>query len=291
MKDFLTAVNERFLVGDGSMGILLFTRLGSKYRTTEEFNLYQPEDVLQLHREYLDAEAEVLTTNTFTANRAKLAQSGLTDKLAELNRTGISLAREAAGDRAWVAGSMGPTGKLLEPLGDLSTDEARETFAEQASLLAEGGADLIAIETMSALEEAQAAYDAVRSVTKLPVAVSFTFDANIRTMMGVTPEQAVQAALEWGADLVGTNCGVGPDEVEQVIERMAKTSPDALLWSEPNAGLPRLEGDRAVYDLSPERFADYAQKVARLGARVVGSCCGSTPDHIRAMAQRLAQVS
>lgn len=291
MTDFLAAVKKRFLVGDGSMGIMLFTRLGSKYRTTEEFNLHQPEDVLQLHQDYLDAGAEVLTTNTFSANRVKLAQSGLTDKLAELNRTGVSLAKQAAGDLAWVAGSMGPTGKLLDPLGDLSADEARETFAEQASILAGEGADLIAIETMSALEEAQAAFDAVRSVTKLPVAVSFTFDANIRTMMGVTPEQAVQAALEWGADLIGTNCGVGPDEVEQVIERMAKAAPDALLWSEPNAGLPRLEGDRAVYDLGPERFADYAEKAARLGARVIGSCCGSTPDHIRAMARRLAQVS
>ena len=290
MKDFLATLEERFVIGDGSLGIMLVTRLGSKYRTPEEFNLHQPKDVLQLHRDYIEAGSEVLTTNTFSANRVKLTQSGVANRLEELNRTGVSLAKEAARDRAWVTGSLGPTGKLLEPLGDLSVDEARETYAEQASILAEGGADLIVIETMSALEEAQAAYEGVRSVTNLPVAVSFTFDTNIRTMMGITPEQAAQAAAEWGADLVGSNCGVGPDEVEQAIERMAKVVPNMPLWSEPNAGLPRLVGDRAVYDLGPERFADYAEKVVRLGARVIGSCCGTTPEHIWAMAERLAQM-
>jgi len=291
MKDFLSTIKQQAVLGDGSIGITLFTRLGYQFKTSEEFNLHQPEDVLKLHRDYVEAGAQILTTNTFTANRVKLASAGLSDKLEEINRKAASLAREAAGDSAWVFGSMGPTGQLLEPLGDLSSQQAFDAYAEQATILAEAGVDIIGIETMSALDESKAAYDAIRSVTKLPIVVSFTFDAKIRTMMGTTPEQVVQAGLEWGADVVGTNCGVGPDEVEQALERMAEAAPEALLWGKPNAGLPHLEGDRAVYSIGPDRFADYAERVFGLGVRVIGGCCGTTPDHIRAMAERLASLA
>jgi methionine synthase I (cobalamin-dependent) len=290
MKDFLATIKQRPVIGDGSVGIALFTRLGYKFKTSEEFNLYQPEGVIRLHRDYVEAGAEIITTNTFSANRVKLAAAGLSGKLEEMNRVGVSLARRAAGDKAWVAGCMGPTGQLLEPLGDLSEEKAMETYAEQAAILSEGGADIIAIETMSALDEAKAAYDAARSVTKLPVVVSFTFDARIRTMMGTTPEQVAQAGLDWGADVVGTNCGVGPDEVEQALQRMARAAPAALLWGKPNAGLPRLEGDKAVYSIGPDRFAAYAETAAGLGVRVIGGCCGTTPEHIRAMAERVASL-
>lgn len=290
MEDFLSTVRERFVIGDGPMGTMLLGRHGNKYGTPEEFSIYEPEEVMQLHREYLEAGAELLGTNTFSANRVKLSRSKALDRLEEMNRLGVFLAKGAAGDRAWVAGKMGPTGKLLEPLGELSAEEAREAYAEQASILAEGGADIIVIETMSDLEEAKAALEATRSVTGLPVVVSFSFDANVRTMMGVTPEQVARAALEWGAELVGSNCGVGPDEVEQAAERMLKVAPGALLWTQPNAGLPRLEGDRTVYGIGPDRFADYAEKVARMGVRVISACCGSTPEHVLAMSKRLAKL-
>jgi len=273
------------------VGATLFSRLGNIYGTSEEFNLHNPDGVRQLHADYVSAGAELITTNTFTANRLSLAHAGLESRTSELNRVAVSLAREAAGDRAWVVGSVGPTGRLLVPLGDLTEEQARDVYAEQVVALAAAGADVIAVETMSALEEARAAVDAVRQNTNLPVAVSFTIDANLRTMMGTTVEQFVAAALEWGADIIGTNCGVGPDEVEQVLLRMAAAAPGAFLWGEPNAGLPRLDGEAVVYDLGPDRFADYAETAVKNGARVVGSCCGSTPEHTRAMVDRLRTMA
>jgi 5-methyltetrahydrofolate--homocysteine methyltransferase len=290
MEDFLSTIRERFVIGDGPMGTMLLGRHGNKYGTPEEFSVYEPEEVVRLHREYLEAGAEVLGANTLNANRVKLSRSKALDRLEEMNRLGVFLAKGAAESKAWIAGNMGPTGRLLEPLGELSVEEAREAYTEQASILAGAGADIIVIETMSDLEEAKAALEATRSVTRLPVVVSFSFDANIRTMMGVTPEQAARAVLEWGADLVGSNCGVGPDEVEQSAERMLKVAPGALLWTRPNAGLPRLEGDRTVYGIGPDRFADYAEKVASRGVRVIAACCGSTPEHVRAMSKRLAKL-
>jgi len=289
MEDLLSALRERVVIGDGSIGATLFARLGRTYDTSEEFNLYEPEGVLALHRDYVDAGAELITTNTFTANRIAFGRSGLADRVVEVNRRAVELAREAADDRAWVVGSVGPTGKLLEPYGEMTADEAREAYREQIGALAEAGVDLIAIETMSSLEEAKIAFDSARAVCDLPVAVSFTIDANLRTMMGTTVEQFVQAAVDWGADIVGTNCGVGPNEVEIALEKMKTAAPRALLWGEPNAGLPRMEGSEVVYDMGPESLADYAEHAFATGARVIGSCCGSTPEHTRAIAQRMAR--
>lgn len=291
MNDLLSALRQHVVVGDGSVGQALFSRLGDIYSTSEEFNLHEPAGVRQLHTDYVNAGAELITTNTFTANRLTLSHAGLGSKTAELNRIAVSLAKEAAGDRAWVVGSIGPTGRLLEPLGELTAGEAIEVYSEQATALAEAGADVIAIETMSSLEEAKAAIDAVRGVTDLPVALSFTIDANLRTMMGTTAAQFAAAASEWGAEIIGTNCGVGPDEVEQVLPEMARATPTAILWGEPNAGLPRLDGQAVVYDLTPERFADFAEAAMRHGARIIGSCCGSTPDHTRAMAERIRELT
>lgn len=291
MQDLLAVLRDRVVVGDGSVGVTLFSRLGKTYGTSEEFNLHRPDGVLQLHRDYVDAGAELITTNTFTANRIALARAGLESRVGEINRIGASLAREAAGERAWVVGSVGPTGLLMEPYGDLTEADARDIYAEQVTGLAEGGADIIAVETMSAIDEAKAAVDAVRANTRLPVAVSFTIDANLRTMMGTTVAEFVRAALEFNADIVGTNCGVGPDEVERALLEMARAAPRAFLWGEPNAGLPHLDGEAAVYDLGPDRFADYAEAAIRNGARVVGSCCGSTPEHTRAMVQRLRHLT
>lgn len=287
MDDFLSTLQRRFVISDGPMGTMLFSRLGNKYGTVEEFSLHEPEEVVRLHREYIEAGAELLGASTFSANRIRLGHSSLLTELEEANRLGIELAKQAAGDRAWVAGKLGPTGKILEPLGDLSADEARAAYLEQASILAAAGADALALLTMGDLTETCIALEAIRSVTKLPVIVSFTFDANLRTLMGVTPEQAVRAVLDRGADVLGSNCGVGPDEVERSIERMIKVAPDAVFLTESNAGLPHLDENRTVYTIGPEKFADYAENVARMGVRIIGACCGATPDHIRAITKRL----
>lgn len=291
MNDLLSVLRGRVVIGDGSIGQTLFTRLGKLYGTSEEFNLHNADGVRRLHVDYADAGAELLTSNTFTANRLAFAHSGLEDRLAEINRIAVELARDAADDRAWVVGSVGPTGRLMEPYGDLTPDRAMEVYSEQVAALAEAGADMIAVETMSSLDEAKAAVDAVRAVCSLPVAVSFTIDANLRTMMGTTVRQFVEAAVEWGADIIGTNCGVGPDEVETVLPQMREFAPDSFIWGEPNAGLPRMDGAEVVYDLGPERFADYAEAAYRAGARVIGSCCGSTPEHTRAMAERVRKLT
>lgn len=286
MDDFLSALRRSPIIGDGPMGTMLFSRLGSRYETVEEFNLHDPREVRRLHRDYIEAGSQMLGASTFSANRVRLGRTSVLAQLEELNRLGIELARGAAGDAAWVVGKMGSTGQLLEPLGDLSASEARDAYVEQASILADAGADALALETMGDLAEVGVALEALRSVTKLPLIVSFTFDANLRTLMGTTPEQAVGDALERGCDVVGTNCGVGPDEVEAAVARMLAAAPEALVLAEPNAGLPRMDGERTVYPVGPGRFADYAENVQRLGARVISACCGATPDHIRAMAER-----
>ncbi|MBA7560934.1 Bifunctional homocysteine S-methyltransferase/5,10-methylenetetrahydrofolate reductase [subsurface metagenome] len=287
MDNFLSTVQKRFIIGDGPMGTMLFSRLGNSYETVEEFNLYKPKEVVRLHKDYIEAGAMLLGASTFSANRIRLSRSGVLNKLEDMNRLGVELAKEAAGDRAWVMGKMGPTGKILQPLGDLSIDEAREAYLEQAAILADAGADLLGVETMGDLTEAQVAIEAMRSVSDLPTVVSFTFDANLRTLMGISPERAAAAALEWGADIVGSNCGIGPDEVENSIIKMREVVPKALFLTEPNAGLPQLIDGQAVYGLGPGRFADYAENSVRMGVKVISACCGSTPDHIRAMVDRV----
>lgn len=288
MNDLLTTLRERVVIGDGSIGAALFARLGREFGTSEEFNLHRPEGVIALHRDYAEAGAELITTNTFTANRFALNRSDLADQVEKINRRAVELAREGAADRAWVVGSVGPTGELLEPYGELTEDQAKEIYQEQITALADAGVDLIAIETMSAPDEARVALESARAVCDTPVTVSFTIDENLRTMMGTTVEQFAQAALEWGADIVGSNCGVGPKEVETAIAKIRSLAPDALIWGEPNAGLPRMDGTDVVYDLGPEDMADYAERAFANGANVIGSCCGSNPDYTRAIARRVA---
>lgn len=290
MRDLLSTLRQRVVVGDGSVGATLFSRLGKEFGTSEEFNLHRPEGVVAMHRDYVAAGAELLTTNTFTANRIALGRKGLSGQVETLNRRAVELAREAAGRRAWVVGSVGPTGELLQPYGDMIEEQAREAYEEQISALAAAGADLIAIETMSATDEARIALEAAREVCDKPVLVSFTIDKNLRTMMGTTVEDFTQAALEWGADIVGSNCGVGPHEVEVALAKMRELAPEALLWGEPNAGLPQMQGSEVAYPLGPTEMADYAERAFSIGARVIGSCCGSTPEYTRAIAERIARL-
>jgi 5-methyltetrahydrofolate--homocysteine methyltransferase len=279
------------LLLDGAMGTMLMQAGLGEGVAPEAWNLERPQEVRAVHRAYIAAGAGLILTNTFGGTRPRLAHNNLDGQTVEINWAAAALAKaeaKKAEGPVVVAGSMGPTGELLEPLGTLSADQARAAFAEQAGALAQGGVDLLWIETMSALEEVRAAIEGARSVTDLPVAASMTFDTHGRTMMGVSPEQAIQALSGYGLAALGANCGNGPEEIEAVVRAMHALAPDALLIAKSNAGLPQPEGDVIRYDGTPEVMAAYAQRARAAGARLIGGCCGSTPAHIKAMAQALA---
>ena len=232
-------------------------------------------------------------TNTFGGNRLRLGLHGLDGRVAELNQTAAILLRaevEAAGGHALVAGDIGPSGAIMAPVGTLDYGEAVDVFAEQATALVAGGVDLIWVETMSDLAEVRAAIEGVRRVSPgIPLIATMTFDTRGHTMMGVSPEQAVVALTAWGADAVGGNCGNGPDELLPVIERMRAAAPEAMLVAKSNAGMPELVDMRAVYRADPAMMAAKALAMREAGARIVGGCCGSTPEHLRAMAEALTR--
>lgn len=293
MVDFFTALRRRVLLGDGAMGTMLQPFLRVPWSAPEALILHRPDAVLEVHQAYVTAGAGVIQTNTFGANRLKLAKVGLAEKVEEINKQAVLLARAAAENKVLVAASVGPTGELLEPLGDLTYEEAEDVFAEQIGILYQAGIDLFIVETMSALEEAEIAIQVIRSIkpavrdVPVPVVCTMSFDTNLRTMMGVTPAEAVLRLREWGADVVGANCGKGLQEALMVIQRMREVCPEALLAIQPNAGLPRLVEGHTVYDLGPEEFAKYAKRFVAAGARFIGSCCGSTPEHTQALARAL----
>jgi 5-methyltetrahydrofolate--homocysteine methyltransferase len=278
------------LIGDGATGTMLQSMGLPPGAAPEEWILNEPAKIRALHEAYVEAGSDVILTCTFGGSRPRLIDAGLGDHIAEINRCAAELAREAAdasGRPVFVAGDIGPIGQLMEPMGPLSYVEAVEAFAEQAAALAAGGADLIHIETMSNLSEIKAAVEGVRQVTDLPIFATMSFDTHGRTIMGVLPVRAAEVLLEAGATAVGANCGRGLEEMEQVMREMRAAFPDAYLVAKPNAGLPRLEGTRVVYDLGPVEFASYASKFVDLGIKVIGGCCGSTPDHIRAVKRAL----
>jgi len=285
------------ILTDGAMGTMLQAAGLEKGHAPEELNLSDPEKVLGVHRGYIDEGSEMILTNSFGGSRFRLGKHGLEDKVYELNRRAAELARQA-GDtlrprsgQVLVAGSIGPTGEFFAPVGTLSFEEARETFSEQAKGLADGGADLLLIETMADLKEAQAAVEGARESTDLPLICTMTFDTNLHTMMGVSPKKAAETLTAWGVQAIGANCGTGPQEVETVMQQMKEARPEAVLWAKPNAGVPRLVEGHAEYDATPELMAAYAVRYADLGVRIVGGCCGSTPVHIAAMAGALGKPS
>ena len=258
----------------------------------EVWNLSKPDVIRRIHRGYLDAGSQILMTNTFGGNRMRLSLHGLQDRVAELNQTAAILLRsevDASGSDALVAGDIGPSGAILAPTGTLDYDEAVDIFAEQAAALVAGGVDLIWIETMSDLLEIKAAIEGVRRVSPgIALITTMTFDTRGRTMMGVTPEQAIASLTAWGADAVGGNCGNGPDELITVIERMRAADPDTILVAKSNAGMPELVDMRAVYRAEPATMAAAAGSMRDAGASIIGGCCGTTPDHLRAIAARVA---
>ena len=279
------------VLADGGMGTMLM-ELGLQFGASPElWNVEHPDRVRLVHRGYLQAGSRVILTNTFGCNRLRLGLHNLQDRVVEFNTAAAKLVREEvreAGGRAVVAGDIGPSGGILAPLGELEPAEATAAFAEQARGLIEGGVDVIWIETLSSLEEMRAAIDGVRQASAdIPIVATMTFDTRGRTMMGVTPEQAVRELSEWGVSALGANCGNGPDEILAVIQKMKAAAPQAVLVAKSNAGVPKLEKGRAVYGAGAEEMAVYAAAAADAGARVIGACCGSTPQHLEAMAAAL----
>jgi 5-methyltetrahydrofolate--homocysteine methyltransferase len=275
---------EPVILGDGAMGTMLQAAGLTSGDAPEEWNVSHPDVLRGIYRAYVDAGSQVIETNSFGGNRFRLALHNYQDRVVELNRAAAQLARETVGDRALVAGSIGPTGEMLAPLGTLSMEDAAAAFADQARALAEGGVDFFLVETMSALEEVQAAVTGIRAVSDLPIAVTMTFDTRLHTMMGVKPEQAMQAIYDLGVRVIGANCGNGPEETQTVIGKMlAVKPPDVYLMAQSNAGLPKWANKQIHFDGTPEVMADYAKQMRALGVRYIGACCGSTPAHIAAM--------
>ncbi|MER2599662.1 MAG: betaine--homocysteine S-methyltransferase [Caldilineales bacterium] len=276
--------SKGLLLGDGAMGTMLQQAGLTDGGAPELWNVTHPDVVRGIYQAYADAGSDIITSNSFGGTSYRLKLHQLQHRVFELNYAAAALAREVAGDTRLVAGSIGPTGELLEPLGPLTQAEARAAFAEQAVGLAAGGADFVLIETMSSLDEVQAAVEGAREGSDLPVVVTMTFDTNFRTMMGVSPAQAVQTLAGWGVQVIGANCGNGPAETERVMWEMAQARPaGVVLMAQSNAGLPHWHEGEISYDGTPPVMAGYTQRMRALGVQVIGACCGSTPEHLAAM--------
>ncbi|HVQ86733.1 MAG TPA: homocysteine S-methyltransferase family protein [Actinomycetes bacterium] len=271
---------------DGAMGTLLQLRGLDDGGAGELWNVDHADEISKIHDEYAAAGARFLTTNTFGGTSPRLGLQGSADRVEELSEAAARLARAVAERHgALVAGDLGPTGELLAPMGTMTGSEAQAFFEEQLTGLVAGGIDVVLIETMSDLGEVEAAVNAAASVApSLPVLVTLSFDTNLHTMMGVSPEVAVKTLADTGVDAVGANCGRGPSEMETIMEQMASArSDDLLLIAQSNAGLPQLVGDRFEYDAPPELMAQHALRLREIGVDVIGSCCGSTSEHVQAM--------
>jgi 5-methyltetrahydrofolate--homocysteine methyltransferase len=284
MNQFLERLKSgKTLVADGATGTNL-QRMGLQPGVApEDLVIDQPDLILKLESAFAAAGSDMLLTCTFGATRLRMKESKYADRVIEVNTRAVELARKAAAQREGilVAGSIGPTGLLLKPYGPLTADEATAAFIEQVRGLVAGGVDLLVIETMFAFDEADAAFKAVRSVTDLPIVVSFSYDRGTRTMMGVKPEQVVKTFQLLGVAVIGANCGTTLENMETIIKEYAAAAPGMPLWAKPNAGLPVMdENNNAVYTVTPEQMGAFAQKFVAAGARVVGGCCGSTPEHI-----------
>ncbi len=286
--DLIKRIQQGPVLCDGAMGTLLYSRGVFINRCYDELNLSQPDLIRGIHHDYLQAGAEIIETNTFGGNSFRLSRFSCGDKVREINATGARLAREAAKSfDAWVAGAVGPLGIRIEPLGKTSLEEARASFREQISALVEGGVDLIVLETFGTTEELHQALLAAREVDpKLPVIAQVTIDDDGNCLDGSSPETFGVKLTDWGADVIGCNCSVGPVAMLDAMERVRRVT-DRPLSAQPNAGMPRSVEGRNIYLCSPEYMASYAKKFVAAGVRVVGGCCGTTPDHTRAMKSAL----
>lgn len=280
-------LQQRILVSDGAIGTWLqASGQLAPGDCPDLLNLRQPDLVGWVHQQYLAVGCDLIQTNTFGANPLKLSDYGLQQQTTEVNRRGAQLARQAAGSGALVAGNLGPTGRLLHPLGPLSFEQAEEGYYQQAKALVDGEVDLLLIETMSDLQEAKAAVRAVRAASStLPVICSMTYTADLRTLTGADPETVVTVLEALQVDVVGTNCGFGPERMGEILQRQYRQS-DSLLLVQPNAGLPRWQAGRTVFSLTPEGLAAYVTELVAAGASLIGGCCGTTPEHLRLLVEQ-----
>jgi 5-methyltetrahydrofolate--homocysteine methyltransferase len=285
-SSLLNVFGNRPLLFDGAMGTTINEYSDRDWEAPEEVTLRYPDRMADIYRAYVEAGADVLTTNTFGGNLIRLNRAGLTDRVVEINRGAAGQARAAAGDQAWVAGDMGQSGDFLEPLGDVSRSTMSDAFRVQAECLAEGGADLLLCETFSDLDEVQIAIEAARS-TGLPVFATMTYDINLHTMMGVAPADGMRACEEAGADVVGCNCGNGPEEMTQVLEQMITAGPRQPLMAQSNAGVPELIDGAVCYLYPPEKMVAFARSWIDRGVSVIGSCCGSTTNTTRLLREMI----
>src|SRR5215203_2732361 len=281
---------DRILVVDGAMGTMLYAKGVYINRCYDELNLSSPDLVREIHTEYIRAGADIIETNTFGATAHKLQQYGLEANLHEINAIAARVAREAAGDRAYVAGAIGPLGLRIEPYGPTSFDEARDLFKAQAEALLEGGIDLFCLETFSDVSEIRQAIAAVREICDLPIIAQMTIMTDGNTMFGTTPELFTERLDMWGADVIGLNCGVGPAFILTALEKMREVTKKKLS-AQPNAGLPRDVQGRQFYMCSPEYMAKYAKRLIQAGVRFIGGCCGTTPAHIKLISDAVRPLS
>ncbi len=287
LRDMLSG--DRIHVMDGAMGTMLYSRGVFLNVCYDELNATHPDLVEDVHEQYIRAGAEIIETNTFGANPWKLSSHGLDDRTEELNARAAAIAMKAASGRAAVVGAIGPLGIRLEPLGPTSLEEARDHFGRQVDGLLEGGVDGFVLETFSSLVELEQAFRAVRSRCGLPVIAQVTVGEDLLTEYGTSAEQVARSAEEWGADAVGLNCSVGPAVIVEGLEQMAEVT-QLPLSSSPNAGLPRQVGERKIYVTEPGYMGQYARKAINAGARIVGGCCGTTPEHIRSIREVVSVV-
>jgi methionine synthase / methylenetetrahydrofolate reductase(NADPH) len=284
-RDLLLNANKPIL-GDGAMGTVLNSRGITFERCFDELNLTDPDLVSGIHRAYIEAGAEIVQTNTFGANRYKLASHGLDDKVLEINLAGVELAQRAVAainKDVLVAGDIGPLGVRLAPFGRVHLDQARHAFREQISALVQAGVDLLIIETISDVYEIGAAISAAREVCDLPIVASMTFTRDDRTLLGDAPPQVGQKIMEYGADVIGINCSGGPAQIYRILKQMQSALPNARFSVMPNAGWPEQVGGRVMYPANPDYFGDYVHAFCKEGVLLVGGCCGTTPEHIAAM--------
>lgn len=281
-QEILDRLRSEVLIADGAVGTTLYAA-GFSHRTCfDELNETHPQIIEDLHRDYIAAGAQIIETNTFGANPYRLGDHGFAEKTRLLNRLGAEHARRAAGDVIYVAGSIGPLDRVLEPIGPITLAQARTAFKEQVLGLLDGGVDMFIVETISNLFEMREAIAAIRELCDLPIVATMTFTEDGKTLIGDKPSQVARALVEYGADVVGANCSVGPQAMLDVMERM--NSATVPLCAQPNAGNARVVGGRFIYLASPQYFADYAVKFVEAGVTLVGGCCGTTPEHTRAIA-------
>ncbi len=291
MQDFIQAIaDEHVYLFDGAMGTMLYAKGVFINKCYDELNLRSPEIVLEVHKQYVRAGAEILETNTYGANTVKLRSFGIEEELRDINVAGAELARKAAGDSVYVAGAIGPLGIRIEPYGPTALEEARAFFREQASALRDGGVDLIVLETMSNIAEIEQAILAVRDVCTLPVIAQMTIGTDSRTVYGDTPRVIAQRLDAAGADVIGLNCSVGPDIMLDAVEEIGAVTAKKISC-QPNAGLPRDVAGRQMYMASPDYMAKYAKRLIHKGVKFLGGCCGTTPEHIKTMADAVRPLS